>query len=479
MRPQYSSVEMSQKIGEVLARFDFPLYTLQFIDDKHFLVAGGGGGAKTGIPNAVEVFRFHHGRVQRVLRFQPEANLAEPIMNAALVVDNRTTVLAAGMGKHCHLFSLRYKLQEEMKEGQETENEGEPVPKGETEEAVTKETTNGDLRRRKKEAKESGRGGDGGRDEGTKEKEADSKHERNGFVYHETPSQPRVSFEVIPLTSIRTDFMVSKKEGDSYQKVVRFNPSHSLFFTGGTDGHLRCWNYPSVGKEPLFCKEVHSGCDVVDLDVSPDGLYVVTIGATDAKGLVVEAKDGAKHRELEWIREDYRFRGCRYGVIPTPPGMKTPPKHYRLFTIHCPKLITSKGDNYISMWDSSRYIPVKSQPTGRDMLSTLTISDDGIFVGVGTRGGSVGIFIAFSLQKLYWVNATHAIFVTGLAFTPSTELARRHVGDYDASLVSISADNSAQIHHVPKRASISIVWVFLGCFLSIYLIFWLIAELGL
>ena len=46
---------MAPKMGEVLARFDFPLYTLQFIDDKHFLVAGGGGGAKTGIPNAVEV----------------------------------------------------------------------------------------------------------------------------------------------------------------------------------------------------------------------------------------------------------------------------------------------------------------------------------------------------------------------------------------------------------------------------------------
>ena len=48
-------VKMAPKMGDVLARFDFPLYTLQFIDDKHFLVAGGGGGAKTGIPNAVEV----------------------------------------------------------------------------------------------------------------------------------------------------------------------------------------------------------------------------------------------------------------------------------------------------------------------------------------------------------------------------------------------------------------------------------------
>ena len=47
---------MAPSMGDVLARFDFPLYTLQFIDDKHFLVAGGGGGAKTGIPNAVEVY---------------------------------------------------------------------------------------------------------------------------------------------------------------------------------------------------------------------------------------------------------------------------------------------------------------------------------------------------------------------------------------------------------------------------------------
>lgn len=456
-------------MGEVLARFDFPLYTLQFIDDKHFLVAGGGGGAKTGIPNAVEVFRFDSGRAVRILRFQPEANLAEPIMNASLVVDNKRTILAAGMGKQCHLFSFRYKLEEKEKE----ERAGDSTPKGATEEERKRETENGELRKRK--------GGGGGEKGAGGEKggeELPAKEGKNGFVNHGAQN-PSVSFEVIPMASIRTDFLVSKKEGDSYQKVVRFNPARTQFFTGGTDGHMRCWNFPTKGTEPVFCEEVHSGCDVVDLDVSPDGLFVATIGATDAKGLISQAKDGKKHCELEWIRNDYRFRGCRFGVIQTPPGQKPPPKHYRLFTIHCPKSISSKGDNFITMWDSSRYIPVKSQPTGRDMLSTLTVSDDGIFVGVGTRGGSVGIYIAFSLQKLHWVEGTHSIFVTGLAFTPSSELSRRHVGDFDASLVSISADNSAQIHHVPKRASISIVWVFLGCFFSIYLIFWLIAELGL
>ena len=58
---------------------------------------------------------------------------------------------------------------------------------------------------------------------------------------------------------------------------------------------------------PRLSKEIHTGCDVVDLDVSPDGLFVATIGATDAKGLVSEAKDGAKHCELDWIRNDYRL----------------------------------------------------------------------------------------------------------------------------------------------------------------------------
>lgn len=37
--------------------------------------------------------------------------------------------------------------------------------------------------------------------------------------------------------SIRTDF----NEGDSYQKVIRFNYDGSLIVTGGCDGVLRAW----------------------------------------------------------------------------------------------------------------------------------------------------------------------------------------------------------------------------------------------
>ena len=38
--------------GVTLAATDFPLYTFRMVGDRHFLVAGGGGAAKTGVPNA-------------------------------------------------------------------------------------------------------------------------------------------------------------------------------------------------------------------------------------------------------------------------------------------------------------------------------------------------------------------------------------------------------------------------------------------
>lgn len=44
---------MAPSKGVLLAHTDFPLYTVRSLDERHFLVAGGGGQAKTGIANAI------------------------------------------------------------------------------------------------------------------------------------------------------------------------------------------------------------------------------------------------------------------------------------------------------------------------------------------------------------------------------------------------------------------------------------------
>ena len=43
---------------EPLAQSDFPLYAVQALGSNHFLVAGGGGQAKTGVPNAIVSVAF-------------------------------------------------------------------------------------------------------------------------------------------------------------------------------------------------------------------------------------------------------------------------------------------------------------------------------------------------------------------------------------------------------------------------------------
>ena len=44
---------MASEKGSLLARSDFPLYVVKALDERHFLVAGGGGAAKTGVSNAI------------------------------------------------------------------------------------------------------------------------------------------------------------------------------------------------------------------------------------------------------------------------------------------------------------------------------------------------------------------------------------------------------------------------------------------
>lgn len=39
--------------SEILDRLKFPLYSVQFLTSRHLLVSGGGGSAKTGVPNAI------------------------------------------------------------------------------------------------------------------------------------------------------------------------------------------------------------------------------------------------------------------------------------------------------------------------------------------------------------------------------------------------------------------------------------------
>lgn len=44
--------------GDPAAKVNFPLYAIEMLTDRHFVVAGGGGAAKTGVSNGFVCFKI-------------------------------------------------------------------------------------------------------------------------------------------------------------------------------------------------------------------------------------------------------------------------------------------------------------------------------------------------------------------------------------------------------------------------------------
>ncbi|ESO92505.1 hypothetical protein LOTGIDRAFT_232981 [Lottia gigantea] len=417
---------MASRKGLSLAKTDFPLYCVRSLGDRHFLIAGGGGQAKTGIPNAIEIYELKliDGRISAVSVGRHDTG-TQAVMNCTSFYDGRNHQLAVGQDEMCCLYSLKYSVI--------------PVSKKHTEENSTKN--------RKKEAD-------------TKKKENEEKTD------NKKAETKQIKFDVTEIKSIPTDF---DKEG-GFQKVVRFSPNHKFFATGGVDGHLRVWKYPDCDK--IFDIKAHDS-DIDDIDISPAGDRIATV-SRDHTGCVWKSDNGEEVIGLVNSNlKGYRYRCCRYGLV------EGKQDKCNLYTISIPITRSSKPlPCYITTFDHKKYSIRKQAKAGTEVLSSLAVSEDGIYLGVGTLSGSVAVYISFSLQKLYYVKAAHGIFVTGVEFMSNSESCQAITGDKDFTLLSISADNTVKLHQVNPRGSISALWIIIGFVILVYFLFWLLAELG-
>jgi prolactin regulatory element-binding protein len=150
----------------------------------------------------------------------------------------------------------------------------------------------------------------------------------------------------------------------------------------------------------------------------------------------------------------------------------------RLFTLANP-LRRSKQSSYLQFWNPNEGALVNSWPSN-ESLSALAVSDDGRFVAVGTMfTGSVHVFISYSLQRVLQVPAAHSMFVTGLAFLPSTPASGGlSVDCVESAVVSISVDNQVCIHSVQERGSIP-AWMAIVLIVAVlFLTFLLCSVIG-
>ncbi|XP_068592250.1 guanine nucleotide-exchange factor SEC12 isoform X2 [Cebidichthys violaceus] len=400
-----------------LYRAPFPLYSIK-VDPKTGLVitAGGGGASKTGIKNAVQFLD---------LRLVGEHQYSASLLHSH-DTDTRATmnmavgngVIAAGQDGTCCL--MRFKHCSQKEEGKD----GDSVQQG-------------NARRR------AGKGDKGGRDEAA----------ASGDVSDMKDETAQIS--VTGLAEVLSDL----NPQDPLQKVVRFSPDLSLLLTGGTDGHIRVWEFPSLKKK--FDFKAHEG-EMEDVDMSPGNKHLVSVGR-DFSCSVWSGSQLAV--ALNWLEtrpqiaeKTYRYMACRFGTV------EDQKDALRLYTVQIPHKRDRKPPPcYLTKWNGKSFLPMLTAACGTEVISSLAISDSGTFLGLGTVTGSVAIYIAFSLQKLYYVQESHGIVVTDLAFLPDSLKGTNIKGNNETAMLSVAVDSRCQVHAVPNRRSFSIWLVLFLC----------------
>uniref|UniRef100_A0A0K0FAJ1 Prolactin regulatory element-binding protein (inferred by orthology to a human protein) n=1 Tax=Strongyloides venezuelensis TaxID=75913 RepID=A0A0K0FAJ1_STRVS len=398
---------------QIIAKSSGPVYAIKTIGSRHFIIGGGGGAAKTGVPNEIELFLMSYNNFCKLDRNEKDnSNLMQAKKTASFETNPHATMnmdvlnigeigeckylIAAGHDEYCNLY----------------------------------ETTNFDLA------------------EGCEDDIDD-------------PSRLKFNFKHV------VKFITDKKEDGGYQKTVRFDKSGNninkfRMATGGGDGSIRIWNVteflndrnPVNKKNPiLIFNNAHEG-DVDDIDICGNGRYLLSIGS-DCKTILWDIEQGRKVSEISLPKSMigiFKIRSGRFVNFSKSGGNV-------LFVTAINQIKqTRKRICYLALWvflienKEARIITMKE--IGKESISTLAISSCGNFTAIGTIEGSVGIYNTHTMDQLYFAPSTHKIFVTGVEFLPnkSYDTLGRLPGvalNNKTSVLSLSADQTIQLHYVP------------------------------
>uniref|UniRef100_T2M4K1 Prolactin regulatory element-binding protein n=1 Tax=Hydra vulgaris TaxID=6087 RepID=T2M4K1_HYDVU len=89
-----------------LDQTSFPLYSLQSINDELFITCGGGGAAKTGVKNSINIYKLQReGSLFKALLIHEESCGSRAPMN--LCLNSNRNLLAVGMDHLCQIYSLK------------------------------------------------------------------------------------------------------------------------------------------------------------------------------------------------------------------------------------------------------------------------------------------------------------------------------------------------------------------------------------
>ncbi|KAL0000208.1 hypothetical protein SO802_019810 [Lithocarpus litseifolius] len=158
---------------------------------------------------------------------------------------------------------------------------------------------------------------------------------------------------------------------------------------------------------------------VKDVDFSPDGKYLVSLGNSGpAKVWDVTSKIAVASLSKEY---DEVFCYCRFS--------ESNDMNQVLYIA----AVTGKGGSIVT-WDTKTWKRMGSKTVVRDTISAFSVSPDGKLLACGTTQGDIFILNSSSKQVQTIVRKAHVGFVTALSFAHDSR-----------ALASISLDSSARV----------------------------------
>ncbi|GMY18135.1 SEC12-like protein 2 [Fagus crenata] len=219
-----------------------------------------------------------------------------------------------------------------------------------------------------------------------------------------------------------SDKVLTPLEDVGQQLALAFNYEGSALAAGGEDGKLRVFNWPGMD---IILNEADAHKSVKDVDFSPDGKYLVSLGNSGpAKVWDVTSEKGPVSLPKE---NDEVFCSCRFS------------KGNDMNRVLYIAAVTGRGGSIVT-WDTKTWKRIGSKTVVRDTISAFSVSPDGKLLACGTTQGE--IFILHSTSQLVQsiVRKAHLGFVTALAFSHDSR-----------ALASVSLDSSARVTLIEEK----------------------------